>query len=260
MIDSHLPVLCIVPSDFLVQPDWTSIGCEAGQPRGLCACLANIHTYSADGPTPIFDWPAARRDYGIMVEDLLTVPELTGILDELVPQGRGLFVLSGGLLSDGVPRPDPIQHVGHRFDYKTCMAFPGCAYIGSRGAILADLWGAETVANSLIAYYPSGDTVAEHVIGRYETWPDSDCGPMLPNGPSPSRRSVELTLVGDEGEFTGLFVSDDMQESITPARLRKILGEDAILATVETDDFWHWLDFCNVDELLPIDRPLPFRS
>jgi hypothetical protein len=64
------------------------------------------------------------------------------------------------------------------------------------------------------------------------------------------------------GLLIGIFIGESLPKELSPQDLRRILGEDAILASVTHagDGFWDWCEnHFSLDELTPVDRDLPFR-
>ena len=260
-MNNQLTTLCLIPKDTWIQPNWSGIGCEEGQPRKLYLCLTNICIYEGDVPVRVKDWAAAISEFKVTVQEMHTFPQLIELMHKLVPQQAGVFVYNGITpLSCNNKRPGVEQRIKH---YKTCMQYPGSEYAGSYSSSLSDLWGFDPDAAYgepfTLGWFNEADPIASKIIQRFDQWPDSQCNPMLPPGPSPSSSSIELTGQGDDTTVIGLFMGDSTQPNLQPDRLRELLGEDAILAGVDAPDFLQWLENdISFEDLIPVDRPLPF--
>lgn len=259
-MNDQFTTLCLLPRDVWTEPDWTRLGYEKCAPRKVYACLTSMCTYENHSAVPIYDWEAAKKGCAITVQEMHTYPQLATILSRLAPQNDGLFVYNGVVGGFEDKRPFGI---GQDLHLKTCMNYPCVEYAASYSYSLPALWGFDPdIGNGCpftLGYFPEDDPVAARIIQEFDNWPDSRCKSMLPEGPSPSTKSIELVGLGWDMEVIGLCIGDSTQPDFSPDRIREILGENAILATVDTDDFWKWLeDDFELDDLLPVDRELPF--
>lgn len=265
-MDCNSTTLCLVPQDTWFQPDWSRIGCEVGSRRKVCACLTSICTYENNIARKIRDWDTAVREYGITVQEMHTYDQLVKLMSGLTsPQQQGLFVYNGVISPVAKnKRPSYEQRFKHKYRYKTCMSYPHPEYAASCASSLAGLWGFDPDISYgepfTLGWFAIDDTMTSFISRRYDEWPDNSCEPMLPAGPSPSCTSVELAGLGRDMTVIGLFAGEANDRSLQSSRLRELLDEDTIIAYVEVDDFWHWLEYdFSLDDLRPVDRSLPFQ-
>lgn len=264
-MEDEFVTLCIIPNNVWVQPDWSRIGCKSTNPRRMYACLTSICMYSNQKPIPVHNWSVAKKEHAITVQEMHTFVQLKELLSRLVYAEPGMYVYNGMVTaSHNHRRPvhspsDVYQH----YHFKTCMNYPGPEYAGSYSTTLDELWGYDPEIGHgfpfTLGWLSQDDPIASKILEEYAQWPDSRCLSLLPSGPSPSEKSVELTGLGEDMEITGIFIDSQADKHLSPHVLRQALGEKAILAKVEVDDFWYWLenDF-SLDDLVAYDNPLPF--
>jgi hypothetical protein len=263
-MNESLTPLCIVPKDTWVEGDWSSLGCENIRPRKVQACLLNLYTYNDSHEViPVLDWAAAKRDYAINVDIMYTFKQLTELLSKLVPKGQGIYLYSGNSTNEDKLWTSKIEHFGSTL--KKCRMDSYPEYAASYSSSLPELSGFDPdvapECRFTLGWFPENDPTSNTILRKWDEWPDSKCETMLPISPSPSDRSIELVEVGRDMQAICIFIGESRNQDLSPADLRRILGEDAVLAGVEHSgqDFWEWFenDF-TIDDLILIDRKLPF--
>lgn len=213
---------------------------------------------------PIRDWKTTVEEHAVMIEQYQTFSQLAGLLSGLVAEKPGMFVYSGTLL-EGVEKEMRVEvHTDTMRYLKTCPREPYSGdYAAACASSLENLVGFDPeVGHGLpftLGWFPADDPIAPEIVRGYNQWPDATNESFLPAGPSLSTRSVELTGLGEDMAVIGLFIQDSCKPDLLPYRLREILGKDAVIAGVDVEDFWHWLEWdFSFDALMPIDCPLPF--
>lgn len=257
-----LPILCVVPNDTWVEANWSELVPAGIGRRKVCACLTSICRYDDGGvPAAISDWDAAEDECLINVDEMLTFGQLTGVLSSLVAADPALFVYSGSVPPTGSDHPvagrtrEPVQ-------FRMCQNRPILRYAASIASGVSTLHGYEADAGPgshfLLGRFAYDDPIADAILRKWDSWPDSRCTAMLPDGPSPSSRSVELVRIGSDADAIGLFRGGCLEE-ISTADLRTMLGPDAILARLDEADLMAWVESPDLSVLEPIDRDLPFQ-
>ncbi|MEN6371401.1 MAG: hypothetical protein ABFD64_05235 [Armatimonadota bacterium] len=263
-MNESLTSLCIIPKDTWVEADWSSLGCENIRPRKVQACLLNLFTYNDSHEViPIQDWAAAKKGYAINIDIAATYEQLRSLLYKFAPQESGIYVYSGDPTRADKSWTRNIEHLGSKI--KTCRIDNHPEYAASHAISLDGLIGFDPDVGPgchfTLGWFPSDDPINEVILRKWDEWPDSKCEAMLPISPSPSDRSIELVEVGWDMQGICIFIGESRNQELSPEDLRRILGEDAVLAGVEHsgNDFWKWFeDRFDIDDLIPIDRDLPF--
>ncbi len=256
-----LPVLCVLSDRTWVRADWSVIHPNLQGNRKLTACLWTIYQYDDEHgvPIPIRDWDLAKRNCLINVSSAhFTFEYLLDLLLKIVGKRRGLFVYSGS--TSCALEPDMGRE---HMTLKMCRClWTSTVYVASCTAEASQLRGfppENTPADYFyLGWLPQEDPIVTILLQRWAEWPCAECEPFLPQGPSPSRYSVELTLFGEENDGIGLYLGEQFWDKVSPQWLRALLGEEAIVAELVRGDLCRWSVAGSLEDLRGVDRELPF--
>ncbi|MHB1000121.1 MAG: hypothetical protein ACYC27_12825 [Armatimonadota bacterium] len=257
---SNLTTLCIIPEELQMTADWSGIGWPGIRSKNASALLMNIYQYDQNyTPVPITDWNAAKEACAINVDMMFSFNELALLLSKIVPQETGLYLYSGKIPWNC----KEVESGGQNQQIKLCESNLYHRYAASNAHSISQLSGFEPDpapgSQFILAWFASQDSVAEKIIKIWDEWPHSRCQLMLPEGPTPSKQSIEFIRVGWDGAAIGVFVGESMNIDLLPSHLRQLLGEDTILASLGSEYIEKWLDGqYDFDDLKPVDRDLPF--
>ncbi len=247
-----LPILCVLSGSTWVQADWSDIHPNLQGNRKLSACLWTIYQYDDEHgtPVPIRDWNLAKRNCLINVSSAhFTFEYLLGLLLKIVGNRQGLFVYSGS--TSRVLEPDI---GGEPVSLKMCSClWTSTVYVASCTAEAPQLRGFPPGGAPTDYFYlgwlPQEDPIATILWQRWAEWSWAECEPFLPQGPSPSRYSVELTLFGEENDGLGLYLGEEFLDKVSPQWLRALLGEEAIIGELVRGDLSRWSVAGNMEDL-----------
>ncbi len=254
--------LCILPDDTRMETRWGSASPVGDRARPLDALLMQVYTYTGgQGPARIADWEREQAQCGIHLDVLYESVDLSALLGGIVGEAGGVCAYWGRVpaldmwAALGMDPPAP--------DATGCMGSYRAPYAASTAREAAALTGygpdPSPPPEFSLVWAHKDDWLAE-VAGA---WLASCAGPepvpRLPWGPSPSSRSVELALVGDEADAIGVFVGEDLSFGCGIDLLSRTLPVDTLYARLSATDAERWLRGSQDWRMLkPVREPLPF--
>ncbi len=241
-MSEQLPILCILSEATWVRADWTHMRSDLKAERKLTACFTNVYQYDASGQRkPITDWEAAKRECLINIGNHFSFNFLVEVIKKIVGNRKGFLVYSGSTTEYSSAEPLVITPT-----FKAC-----------RDPIYAVTFAASCAEEfPLLQGFPPGDTPIDHfylgwfpekdsdiidvILERWQRWPSPDFSPFLPNGPSPSLYSVEITFFGEENTMLGLYVGETFENRVCVKWLREVFGTEVLLKRLIRGELWRW--------------------
>ena len=245
-------LLCILPEQRVKVPgDWSSIGYPVKVNRDLTACLLSVHKYD-DGhrvPLPIEQWESAEKEYLFNVDVRIDFNLICKILFEIVLMRNGLYIYSGSVdlsnIDNNLITNQNLKIGKPAIDTSVWAA--SCAVSASRLVGFAP--GDSPMDIFYVGWFPRQDPVAKFLAHRWNRWDPQRGVPFVPNGPSPSVASVEITFYGEENEGLGLYLGEAFQGLLSPEWLRNLLGKDAVIARLSKCNLQDWFYNGSVSDL-----------
>lgn len=191
----------------------------------------------------------AKKDYSFNVDAKIDFGLICKTLFEIVSMRDGLYIYSGSVdLSDINNSLIFNQNIkmGKPTIYTAVWA-ASCVVSASRLVGFAP--GDSPTDIFYVGWFPRRDPVAKFLTQRWNGWNPQQGVPFVPNGPSPSVASVEITFYGKENEGLGLYLGEAFQGLLSPEWLRNLLGKDAVIARLSKCSLQDWFYSGSVSDL-----------